>query len=169
MGHRRNGPFTRIAALTLVISPITPLSARDTLGLFDGWAAFSDPRPRRCFAIAEPERRGGGDGWRPFAAIGTWPARGVHAQLNIRLRKAKQARAPVILTIGDRRFALVAGGADAWAGNARMDNAIVAAMRQSASMRIETRDKNGQLIADRYVLRGAATAIDAAILSCARG
>jgi hypothetical protein len=157
------------AALMALALPIGAVYARENLGVFEAWAAFSDPRPRRCFAIAEPERRGGGDGWRPFAAIGTWPARGVHAQLNIRLRRAKRPGAPVLLTIGGQRFALVAGGADAWARNAQDDAAIVAAIRQAPTMRVETRDGKGELMADRYMLRGAATAIDAAILSCARG
>jgi len=137
--------------------------------VFDGWGAFSDPRPRRCYAIAEPERRGGDAGWRPFAAVSAWPARGVRAQLNIRLREAKQPGAPVILTIDDTRFALVAGGADAWAANAAVDGRIVAAMRQAGGMRVETRAKDGRRLVDRYALRGAATAIDAAALACAGG
>ncbi|GGE87206.1 MULTISPECIES: hypothetical protein [Sphingomonas] len=144
-----------------------PASARDTLGVFDGWGAFADPRPRRCYAIAEPDARRRSAAWRPFAAISAWPARGVRAQLNIRLRKAKRRGAPVLLMVGNMRFALVAGGADAWAPNAAIDARIVAAMRQSDSMRIETRARDGSRLVDTYRLRGAATAIDAATLACA--
>lgn len=145
---------------------VTPAIGREALGVFDGWGAFSDPRPRRCYAIAEPERRGVDAGWRPFAAVSAWPARGVRAQINIRLRKAKQPGAPVLLTIGETRFTLVAGGADAWAPNAAIDGRIVAAMRQAGGMRVETRAKDGRRLVDRYLLRGAATAIDAAALAC---
>lgn len=164
-----SGTAARCIAMALALTVAGPAAARDTLGVFDGWGAFSDPRPRRCFAIAEPERRGGGGSWRPFAAISSWPTRGVRAQVNIRLRQAKQPGAAVTLTVGERRFALVAGGADAWAPNAAVDAAIVATIRQSATMRIETRAKNGSLLSDRYRLQGAATAIDAATIACARG
>ncbi|HEX8447691.1 MAG TPA: hypothetical protein VF649_13885 [Sphingomonas sp.] len=146
----------------------SPAAARDALGVFEGWAAFSDPRPRRCYAIAEPEGRPIGAAWRPFAAIAAWPTRGVRAQVNIRLRKLKQPGTPVILTIGDSRFALVAGGADAWAPSAAVDAAIVAAIRQARGMRVEARARDGGVLVDRYALRGAATAIDAATLACAR-
>ena len=153
-----------MAAITIP----APALARDTLGVFDGWGAFADPRPRRCYAIAEPDARRRSATWRPFAAISAWPARGVRAQINIRLRKAKRPGAPVLLTVGDTKFALVAGGADAWAPNAAIDAQIVAAMRRADGMRIETRARDGTRLIDTYRLRGAATAIDAATLACAR-
>ena len=53
-------------------------------------------------------------------------------------------------------------------GDARMDAAIVAAMRSAPSMSVESRAETGGAIADTYRLRGAATAIDAAALGCAR-
>ena len=175
-------PGTRIGAanrwtsfaVALLSAPLIALPgaavAREALGVFEGWGAFSDPRPRRCFAIAEPDRRGGGNGgWRPFAAVATWPGRGYRAQLNIRLRHAKLPGAPVLLTIGPLRQALVAGGADAWAPNARIDARIVAAIRQGTQMTVTTRARNGRAMTDSYSLRGAATAIDAAALACARG
>ena len=156
-----------LLGLLLALGPHAA-AARDALGVFDGWGAFADPRPRRCYAIAEPERRGRGQGWRPFAAISAWPARGVRAQLNIRLRAPKLPGTPVILTVGTTRFALVAGGADAWAPNAAVDRRIVAALRQADRMSVETRARDGSRLIDRYALRGAATAIDAATLACAR-
>ena len=157
-----------VLAMSLSAMLPAPALARDALGVFDGWGAFADPRPRRCYAIAEPERRGRGKGWRPFAAISAWPARGVRAQLNVRLRAPKLPGAPVILTVGTTRFALVAGGADAWAANAAIYRRIVAALRQADRMSVETRARDGSRLSDRYALRGAATAIDAATLACAR-
>lgn len=169
---RQAGRATRwawFAAALLLASPGAAL-AREALGVFEGWGAFSDPRPRRCFAIAEPERRGGGnEGWRPFASVATWPGRGYRAQLNIRLRRAKLPGAPVLLTIGSLREYLVAGGADAWARDARADARIVAAIRQGTAMTVATRDREDRPLVDSYALRGAATAIDAAALACARG
>jgi hypothetical protein len=145
-----------------------PVAARDALGIFSSWGAFRDARPLRCFAIAEPASAFRDATFRPFASVATWPGRNVRGQLHIRLRKAKLPDAPVTLSVGDRRFPLVGGGADVWAPDARADAAIVAAMRSGSSMSISTRAENGRAFADAYGLRGAATAIDAAALGCAR-
>jgi hypothetical protein len=143
-------------------------AARTSLGTFDGWGAFKDDSPPRCFAIAQPVSGGGGK-WRPFASVGTWPQARVRGQVHIRLGREKLANAPVTLTIGTRRFAMVAGGADVWAPDARIDAAIVAFMRSAPSMSIETRAMTGAGFAEVYALKGAATAMDAAALGCARG
>ena len=152
-----------LAALT---SPAT--ASRNSLGMFEGWGAFKDDTPLRCFAISQPVRGGGGK-WRPFASVASWPKAGVRGQLHIRLGREKLAAAPVVLTIGDRRFVLVAGGADAWAPDPRIDAAIVATMRSAPSMSVTTRAATGSGFAETYALKGAATAMDAASLGCARG
>lgn len=160
----------RIALMSGLASVAPPAHAeREPLGIFEGWGAFRDDRPRRCFAIAEPARHDGGGRWRPFAAVSQWPAARVRGQLHIRMRAMKQRGAPVFLTVGEQRFQLVAGGADAWAPDMRVDAAIIVAMRSGSSMSIETRAADGRPFADVYRLRGAATAIDAAALACARG
>ena len=159
-----------LIACAIVGLAAAPATARDTIGIFGSWGAFRDYRPRHCFAIAEPAREMKGNAHRhPFAAIATWPAASVRDQLHVQLRSRKLLGAPVILTIGEARFRLVAGGADAWARDAREDAAIVAAMRSGSSMSIETRSTDGRAFADVYALRGAATAIDAAALACVRG
>ncbi len=143
--------------------------AHDALGVFEGWGAYRDARPYRCFAIAEPAR-GGRDkaAWRPFAAVATWPGRDARGQLNIRLRKVKKPGSPVYLSIADSRILLASGGADAWAADARADAAIVTAMRGAPSMSVAAIDLRGRPFVDTYRLQGAATAIDAAALGCAR-
>ena len=159
-----------IRALTLLALLIAgPVAARTALGSYENWGAFRDESPPRCFAIAEPVRGGGGGRWRPFASVGTWPKAGVRGQLHIRLSRERRQNAPVMLTVGDQRFQLVAGGADAWAADARGDAQIVAAMRSARSMSIATVAATGGGFADTYALKGAATAIDAAALGCARG
>lgn len=159
-----------VGSLTLLGALLaTPASARDALGIFDSWGVFRDDRPARCFAIAEPIRQVARNApWRPFAAVSHWPARGVRGQFHVRLRQAKGPNVPVYLTIGDQRFQLVAGGADAWAPDVRHDASIIAAMRSGTGMRVETRGADGVKIVEEYRLRGAATAIDAAALACAR-
>lgn len=143
--------------------------ARDSLGVFEAWGAFRDPAPSRpsgprCYAIAMPVAA------KPagFAAVGSWPRQSVRGQVHFRLSRMRMGNAAVILNVGDRRFTLVAGQVDAWAPDARADAAIIAAMRSATSMSVQTRDARGRGFADTYALRGAATAIDAAALGCAR-
>ena len=142
--------------------------ARDALGVFEGWGAFKDAQPLRCFAIAEPVRNAGGK-WRPFASISHWPGQGVRGQVHIRLSREKRADAEVTITVDDRSAKLIGSGADAWAANKRLDASIIAAIRSGRSMSISTVAATGGGFADTYALKGAATAIDAAALGCARG
>jgi hypothetical protein len=157
----------KLAGALVLLALASTASARDALGVYEGWAAFRDAQPRRCFAIAEPVRGGGGK-WRPFASVAHWPAQGVRGQLHIRLSREKRAQAPVIVTIDDRKATLIGAGADAWAPDKRIDAAVIAAMRSGRSMSIATVAATGGGFADTYRLKGAATAIDAAALGCAR-
>jgi hypothetical protein len=146
---------------------IAPAQARTSLGIFGRWGAFVDDRPSRCFAIAQPVAKPGGS-WRPFATIANWPRQTVRNQMHFRLRYPHSGDTPVTLQIGDRRFALSAGTADAWAQDTRADLAIIAAIRSSTLMGVTARTPAGRNYTDVYTLRGAATAIDAAALACAR-
>lgn len=150
------------AALALLVLA----QGRIPLGVFESWGAFRDPSPPRCFAIARPAGQSGRG--EAFASIATWPREGVRNQFHIRLSRPRAANARVTLSVGDRRFELKAGAADAWAPDWRTDTAIVAAMRDGRSMSVETLAANGAPFADTYALKGAATAIDAAAVGCAR-
>ena len=153
----------KVLAAVLLLAA-APAAARDSLGVFESWGAFRDARPPRCYAIAEPVRAVAKSApWRPFASIAVWPALRQRNQLHIRLRHARPPGSSVVLSIGGKRFPLISGGADAWSPDARADAAIVAAMRSADSMTVWTRG-----FSDTYRLRGAATAIDAATLGCAR-
>lgn len=160
----------RAAAFLLVfLSICVPAAAqRQSLGVFSQWGAFQEKNPRRCFAIAEPERAPRSRDERAFAAIGYWPERNARGQVHFRLSRVKREGSAVLLRIDDRTFQLLAGGADAWGADSRADADIVAAMRSGVNMTIETRSQRGQLVRDYYRLRGAATAIDAAAIGCAR-
>jgi hypothetical protein len=74
----------------------------------------------------------------------------------------------ITLTIDERRWTMTGSGADVWAPSARHDAFIVAKMRSGRSMSIEAVAASGGGFADVYKLKGAATAIDAAALGCAR-
>ena len=156
----------KLAAL-LIFAIAVPVSARDTIGIYKGWGAFRDAVPARCYAIARPVMAGGRSSG--FASIATWPDRGLRASLHIRLSRERDRSAGVTLTVGERRFALVANGLDAWASDAPSDRAIVAALRSGRSMSVEAVGVGGRPFADVYALSGAATAIDAAVLACSGG
>lgn len=159
----------RAPLLFLTLLATQPAQARDSLGIFENWGAFRDAATPRCYAIAQPlPPRGSQQVPNGFATVATWPRAHVRGQVHFRLSRPRGGRAPVVLNVGDRRFALVAGQADAWAPDARGDAAIVAAMRSGTSMSVQTTGRNGRGFADTYALRGAATAIDAAALGCAR-
>lgn len=152
-------------ALAVLAAAGSAAQAREALGIFDGWGAFHDENPYRCFAIAEPVDKSDGK-WRPFASVSHWPDRNVRSQLHIRLSKEHRPSADVILTVGERRWRLVAGRYDAWAPSPRHDAFIIAKMRAARSMSISSVATDGRAFADTYRLKGAATAIDAAALGC---
>jgi hypothetical protein len=154
----------RFAALALVLLA-APLSARESLGVYDGWAAFRDANPARCYAIAKAQ------GTLPapaYATISNWPQRRVRGAVHFVLSRDVAEKAAVRLAVGGKRFGLVAKGRNAWAKDARDDAAIIAALRSAARMSVSARSAKGAAFTDRYALAGAATAIDAATVGCAR-
>ncbi len=150
----------------LLLIPAT-VSAKDNLGVYSSWAAFRDAGTPRCYAIAKPSSATTRRDFAPYATVATWPKRSVRNQLHIRLSRKTAKNATIRLTIGGKSFTLTGGGGDAWAANASMDAAIVAAMRSETRMSVRARDASGRAFTDRYQLAGAATAMDAAIVSCA--
>lgn len=149
--------------LLLLAALATP--GREAVGVYHGWGTFRDRTPPRCYAIARPVRAGGSA--YGFASIATWPGRDLRGSLHVRLSRARDRSAGVTLSVGERRFELVANGANVWAADATSDRAVVAAIREGRSMSVEAVGTGGRPFADVYQLAGAATAIDAAALACA--
>ena len=138
------------------------LAAPQSAGIFFGWGAFREGG--RCWAVAEPENGPRG----AYLTVSWVPARAVRGQLAVRFARPKRSGSAVLLRIDERTFQLIGGGADAWAPDARADAAIVAAMRTGVALSFETRSETGGTMRDVYRLRGAASAIDAAAIACAR-
>jgi len=149
--------MTRLLVL-LLVAIAAPLAARDSLGVFDGWAAFRDARPLRCYAIAKAQGRPPAPA---YATVSNWPERKVRGAVHFVL--SREAAGNVRLRIGEKRFELVAKGRNAWGADARQDAAILAALRSGTRMSV-----SGGTFTDRYSLAGAATAIDAATVGCAK-
>jgi len=161
----------RIRILLFAILLIFPAGAdaRDVLGVFQRWGAFRDAEQERCFAIAQPLAGGWERSpWRPFASVGYWPRQGLRGQVSFRLSHQLANGATAMIAIGNRRFTLTGGEADVWAADKQADAAILAAMRSGGVMSISGQARSGGRFTDRYDLRGAATAIDAAALGCAK-
>ncbi|MEP3051459.1 MAG: invasion associated locus B family protein [Erythrobacter sp.] len=165
--------MTRSIALTcfcaaLSIALTTEVSAKDNLGVFSNWAAFRDPGTPRCYAIAKPRSSSSRSDYAPYASVANWPRRNIRGQFHIRLSREMAQDTAIRLTIAGKNFALTGGGGDAWAQDAQMDAAIIAAMRSATRMSVTTRDASGRRFTDRYQLAGAATAIDASVVGCAQ-
>ena len=158
----------RPAVLLLLLLAAAPLAAKDSLGVFDSWGAFRDPSVPRCYAIAMAEPGEGARDYQPYAAVGTWPRRAIRNQLHVRLSQKIAPSEGIRLVVGNQRFELTGGGGDAWATDKTMDAAITSAMRSAGTMTVSSRDMTGHLFTDSYNLDGAATAMDAATVGCAR-
>ena len=160
--------LTAAAPALLAALLAAPAIARDPLGMFAGWGAFRDASVPRCYAIAMAQPSTMQRDYQPYASVGSWPRRNLRGQLHFRLSRRLAPASPIILTIGGARFALVGGGGDAWAADRRMDAAIVAAMRSAGSMAVSAKGADGHGFSNTWPLAGAATAMDAAAIGCAR-
>jgi hypothetical protein len=158
----------RLAATVLALALSTAAQARDSLGMFSGWGAFRDPAVPVCYAIAKAQPSTRSREYQPYVDVGTWPRRQVRGQVHFRLARTIAQGSRVTLWLNNQRFELVGGGGDAWAADRRMDAAIVAAMRSADSMTVWARDTRGNSYSSTYSLVGAATAMDAAAVGCAR-
>jgi hypothetical protein len=150
-------------ALGALLCLAAPLAARDSLGVYDGWAAFRDASPARCYAIAKAQ---GSPPAPAYATISNWPEKNVRGAVHFVL--SREVTGSVRLAVGGKRFALVAKGRNAWAKDTRDDAAIIAALRSAAQMSVSAEGAKGGTFTDRYALTGAATAIDAATVGCAK-
>jgi len=145
--------------------PVALLIAAQLVFAGGHWAAIdrgalceAASRSLRAAARGEVQARAG------FAFDSTG-ARG--GQFFARLSRAPRPGSAILLTVGSRPFLLVGRGGWAWSRSAAQDSAIIAAARSAGGMRVEARDSAGRRFADRYLLAGAPTAIDAAAARCA--
>ncbi|WP_336977878.1 hypothetical protein [Altererythrobacter fulvus] len=164
----RKPTFALLLALPAMLVA-APLAAKDSLGVFSEWGAFRDPQTPRCYAIAMALNSTAARDYQPFASVGSWPKRQLRNQIHFRLSRNVSPSGRIVLTVGrGTSFELTGGGGDAWAKDRKMDAAIIAAMRSAGGMTVTARDRNGASFTDRYGLAGAATAMDAATVGCAK-
>lgn len=153
------------AASLLVPSP----AVSQTLAAQGHWAALkfgprceAVSRPLPPAATRQPQARAG------FSfGVGSG-GRGARAgEFYVRLSRVPRPGSSVMLVIGGPPFMLLPRGEWAWSRGPLQEAAILSAARGETAMRIEARDAAGRRFADRYLLDGAPTAIDAAAAGCA--
>lgn len=152
--------------ILFALGTATPAVAKRQLGVYQSWAAFRDAATPRCYAIAAPEESVGTARREAYLSIGFWPRKGVTHQIYVRLSRDKSASSVITLSVGGRRFRLNGTTDGGWATDRQMDLAIIAAMRSSNALSVESVGLDGQPIVDAYALRGAPSAIDASALGC---
>lgn len=166
---RLSGSYA-IALLVAGVVGLVPATAnaRESLGLYSDWGAFRDPLLPRCYAIAKPLPSKAQRDYSPYASVGTWPKRGVRNQIHFRLSRKMAGTPRIALRIGIQSFTLTGGGGDAWPVDQTMNAAISAAMRSARQMTVTATDAKGRRFSNVWSLPGAASAMDAAALGCAR-
>lgn len=144
--------------------------ARDVLGIYKEWAAFRDRepagKPSRCYAIAQPGDIAGEPEREAFVSVGVWANNGVRGQFHVRLSRDRSTSAVAMVSLGGRSFRLTGNRSDLYAESRAMDRAIIAAIRTSSSLSVESIGRDGGPLVDAYNLKGAASAIDAARIGC---
>lgn len=160
----------RIAAAALLALAVTGTAlARDSLGVFSTWGAFRDPAVPRCYAITMATKIAGrAQEFQPYFTVGYWPSRNIRGAVHIRLARRLAPGSTVNVSFPEANFTLQTGQADAWPANQTTNAAIIAQLRSARSMVVIARGADGRSFRDSYVLGGAASAMDAAALGCAR-
>lgn len=141
-------------------------SARGTVVFAGGtWAAID--RGMSCEALTRSQRIAARDQVQAVAGVTFTADRRRWGEFHARLSRTPRADASAMLQIGDQPFLLATRGGWAWSRGPLQAQAIIAALRYSSVMRVESRDSSGVRFTDPYLLDGAPTAIDAAAARCA--
>ena len=153
-----------LALLCLAIATAAAAAPSRLLIARGAWASFD--RGPACEAVAQPLAPAKKMDTQPYVAIAFDRGGPRQGQFFAQLRRPSRPGSSVILTIGGQPFLLAARGVSAWSKDAAQETAILAAMRGAGGMRLEARDAAGHRMADRFLLDGAPTAIDAAAAAC---
>ena len=144
----------------------TSAAARGNVVFAGGaWAAID--RDNTCEALSRSQRVATRDKVQAVAGVSFTPDHRRWGEFHARLSRVPRGDASVMLQVGGQPFLLVTRGGWAWSRGPLQAQAIIAALRDATSMRIESRDGAGVRFSDPYLLDGAPTAIDAAAARCA--
>lgn len=146
----------------LLLSAVATAGASRIAFVGVDWAAIDFGK--QCEARSKP--LWAKPGTSPYAGF-AFERGGRQGQFYVHLSKPSRPGATIVATIGDQPFLLAGKGDWGWSRNLAQQSAMIAAVRNGGSMRIDSRDARGGRIVDRYGLGAAPTAIDAAAAACA--
>lgn len=163
-GSARVRPMRFLVPALALAAAAPPAEAAQVLFAGGSWAAIDfgrrcEARSRALSAKRDTE---------PVAGFAFDRGGGRQGQFYVRLSRPARPGASVIASIGSEPFLLIGKGQWAWSKAGQQQRAMLDAARYSGGMRVESRDQSGRRIVDRYLLAGAATAIDAAAAACAQ-
>jgi hypothetical protein len=144
-------------------------SAADARGsvIYAGGAWAAIDRGEACEALTRSQKIAPRDKIQAVAGLTFTPDHKRWGEFHVRLSRMPRGDASVMLKVGDQPFLLAARGGWAWSRGPLQADAITAAIRGGAMMRVDSRDDRGVRFSDPYLLDGAPTAIDAAAARCA--
>lgn len=154
-----------IATLLSIAAALAAASAARVIGVSGSWAAID--RQSSCEAVTRSPFRPAGSAAPAVAGFRFTPDRRQWGQFHAALSREPRRGATVMLDVGGQSFLLAASGRSAWSRGTAQDQAIIAAIRSAQAMRVTARSASGRRFADRFEVRGAATAIDRAAARCA--
>lgn len=146
-------------------------SGKATLsGAFEAWGAYvrASGKAKTCYALAQPKerqpaaKRGAG-----YIFISTRPSEKVHGEISIMMGAAlKEGASGGVAEIGDKSFALVAKGENAWVKDPADESKLADAMRRGASLTVTLPAAKGGNLIDVYSLLGLSKALDQVHKDC---
>ena len=114
----------RLALCAALAGSAALVSAKDSLGVYETWAAFRDPAEGRGYAIAMPLATASARRIQAYASVGSWPKRKARGQVYFRLGRETRKGTRISLRVGDRWYRMAGGGTNAWAFDATTNAAI---------------------------------------------
>ena len=158
--------MTRLLGLFLALIATAALARGGSVIAAGGqWAAIQ--RGDRCDAESRTVATLNGQKLVGVAGFAFTADRRHWGEFHVALSREPRPGASVIAFAGGQSFLLAASGRTAWARGVQQDQAILAAIRASDMLRVESRDRSGRRFSDRFGLAFAPTAIDAAAARCA--
>jgi invasion protein IalB len=172
MLRKRFETISSVAAAGAVLLAAAPAAAADpqTVALFKDWTVMVQETgaDRICFAVAEakdmaPKSVNHGE---IFFMVATWKSGVAKSQPSFRAGyNLKDAPAPVI-RIGSQKWDMYVSDNESFVESAASEQAIVAAMRQGADMRVAATSGRGTATNYVFSLNGVSAALDRAKEAC---
>lgn len=162
------GMVIGIAVLTSF--PTDAVAARQTLGQFGLWWAFSLTEGKRtaCYLYAEPTKQQEKDKSRDrtFVQITHRPAEKVHGEVSFTAGYTYKKGAAVIATVDTGKHTLFSDGDTAWSRDGAGDAALVKAMIKGRTLVLTGTSSRGTKTTDIYALAGFTKAYGAISKAC---